>query len=160
MNEWLNQLSRRERTILAWGALVALALLLYTAVTEPLEARLRDKRESAEAQMRLLVTLQGVVSSYNGLSGEGGREIQGRDASLLTVIDQSAGRNGLKPAIKRLSPEGDDKVRLRLETAPFDPLARWLATLTTDYGIRVDTITVRAGERPGQVDGNLVLQRN
>lgn len=160
MNEWFNQLSRRERTILAWGALVVLALLLYTLVSDPLEASVQEKRESAQAQARLLGTLQGVVSAYNGLGGSDGRAIQGRDASLLTVIDQSAGLNGLKPAIKRLSPEGDDKVRVRLETAPFDPLARWLATLATDYGIRVDTITIRAGENPGQVDGNLVLQRN
>jgi type II secretory pathway component PulM len=46
-------------------------------------------------------------------------------------------------------------VRVQLEAAPFDTMVVWLATLDTQYGLAIDSISVDRAARPGVVNANI-----
>jgi len=48
-------------------------------------------------------------------------------------------------------------VRVQLESAPFDTLVTWLATLDQRYGLAIDSITVDRAARPGVVNANVTF---
>jgi type II secretory pathway component PulM len=46
---------------------------------------------------------------------------------------------------------------VRLQKAPFDTLISWLARLSQQNGIRVDTASIESAGSPGLVNAALVL---
>ena len=46
---------------------------------------------------------------------------------------------------------------MRLQKAPFDALIPWLARLSQQNGIRVDTASIETAGSPGLVNASLVL---
>ena len=77
--------------------------------------------------------------------------------SLLVIVDRSARESGLasaSPAANRAAP---DTLSIRLEKAPFDTLIAWLARLSQQNGVLVDSATIEKAGAPGLVNAALVL---
>jgi general secretion pathway protein M len=161
MISWFYSLVPRERLILTGGLLLLLILLGYVLVLEPLDAAIRQKESILGAQRGQMSDLRAIAAEYRSLGdiepkGGGGGA---RSASLLAIVDSSGAAQGMKDSIKRLSPEGKDKVRIHLQEASFDNLVRWLAQLSIDYQITTESTNVRRGDEVGKVSGDLMLQR-
>ena len=77
--------------------------------------------------------------------------------SLLSLVDRTAKSGRLGTALKRVQPDGDEKVGVWLEAANFDDLVRWLAALETRHGVRVVSSVFQALEASGSVDARLVF---
>jgi general secretion pathway protein M len=75
--------------------------------------------------------------------------------SLLGVIDQTAKSSGLGAAMKRVKPEGENKVSVWMEDAAFDDMVRWLETLRRTYGVEIDNIIVDRKNVAGKVDARI-----
>jgi general secretion pathway protein M len=160
MISWFFSLAPRERLILAGGALILSLLLGYVLILEPLNAAIRQKETILGAQRSQMDDLRTIAAEYRSLGSiepKGGSGTQ--STSLLAIVDSSGTAKGIKDSIKRLSPEGKDKVRIHLEEAPFDNLVLWLAQLSNDYQITTESTNVRRGDEVGKVSGNLMLQR-
>jgi general secretion pathway protein M len=77
--------------------------------------------------------------------------------SLLVVIDRSARESNLGSSLAGSEPSGASGLRVRLEKAPFDTLVAWLARLSQQNGIRVDSATIDSAGKPGTVNAAVVL---
>jgi general secretion pathway protein M len=76
----------------------------------------------------------------------------------LTAIDRTAKASRLADAMKRLQPDGDDRVRVWLEDASFDDVMQWLYNLEQRQGVRAVSAVFEAKDQPGRVDGRLVFE--
>jgi general secretion pathway protein M len=77
--------------------------------------------------------------------------------SLLVIVDRSARESGLASSLAGSEPSGPGGLSVRLEKASFDALIAWLARLSQQNGIRVDTATIENGGAPGIVNAAVVL---
>ena len=148
---WWRGLAPRERLALALGGAAAGLLLLYALLWAPLQERLaglRARLAEEEAQVAWMRRASWAAAPRRApVSG-----------SLLALVDRTARAAGL--ALARVQPEGEGRVRVRLEGAPFDGLARWLGELAA-AGLRVEELEVERDRRagPGRVRARLRLAR-
>jgi len=157
MQDWLAQLSQRERIlVLSCGALVLVALL-WTLAVRPLFERAANLDARVAQKTAQLANFQELAGQYQpaGSGRPGG--LQGRNQSIVVVIDRTTRQRQLDRYLKRNQPEGNG-VRLRFEGAPFDSLVGWLGELRDRYGMTTQNASIdQAG--PGRVNVSLVLNR-
>ncbi len=85
--------------------------------------------------------------------------IQGREQSLLTLIDQQGKSPELGKPPSRMQPEGDNEVKVWFEDVPFDALVRWMATLETRNGLQIAGAEIERRAVPGLVNARLTVTR-
>ena len=162
MKDWWNALQDRERWILGAGAVLALGLSFYAALWSPFQQDLAQLRRGVAEQRAELVWMRTAAREIKRLDGSAsaprapGQREPGR--SLLTLVDQSARAAGLDQAMRRVEPQGSDKVSVRLEQASFDALTRWLARLTREHAIETVNARVDRQAASGFVDARIILQ--
>lgn len=159
MKIWWENLSTRERFLVGGGAVLTAALLLYTLLWQPFQhSRLRLQNSVVE-QRADLIWMRQAAAEIKRLSGanvtarptNGGR-------SLLTVIDQTARAAGLGDALKRVAPQGDDKLSAQLDAAEFDQMIPWLGALEREHHISIVALSVDRTANAGRVNARIILQ--
>ena len=157
MKNFLAGLGARERLLLiAGGGLLAL-ILLYGLAWRPLTEHVGQLRATVTEQQALETWMQGAVDEVKRLRGTQGANRAERQ-SLLSLADRTARQSGIGPAVRRVEPEGTDKVRLQLEQAPFDDMMAWIESLVSQYHVHIDTVTVESRDQPGVVNARIILQ--
>jgi len=129
---------------LIWGSFTNDVERLETIVTEQRDLELWMQQSAKEA-----LQLRGVTPDTGGVSG---------NRSLLALVDETAKQSRLGLAMKRVEPEGQDKVRIQLDDALFDDVTLWLEKLETSYNIRVERISIDKLDRAGFVNVRLTLE--
>jgi general secretion pathway protein M len=156
--EWFEQLAPRERIMVAACGVVVVIALLWLAVIQPIfagSARLEERVAEKQAQ---LTSLQEIASQVRPGQASQRSSVQGRNESIVVIIDRTTRNRQLAAYLKRNQPEGDTVVRLRLEGAPFDVLVEWIGELQQTYGMTAATANVDlAGS--GRVNCTLLLSR-
>lgn len=158
MKEWFEQLSASERRTLIAGAAVLTLLLLYTFLWRPIHKGVEETRARVESQRALLAWMQSAaVEAKSLMSSSSGAKPSRGGQSLLSIVDQTARREKLATALKRVEPKGTDEVRVRLEDAVFDDTVAWLTRLQASYGVDVDSVSLeRVGS--GRVNASITLK--
>ena len=150
-------LDPRERRLIVTAALVAIVALVFLAVVQPLD-RYRDELEArVESQRELVGWMRGAVKVLRERGPARGAPVTG--GSLLAMTDASARDAGLAGAIRRIQQEGDDAVRVRLESASFDQIMLWLENLKRHNGVIASEMSVDRAEGAGLVNTTLTLTR-
>jgi general secretion pathway protein M len=158
MRQYWDNLQPRERIILLFGAGCVLLLLLYAFVWEPLSKE-RTRLEQSVAEQRALLAWIGDASQEVERLRGGRIAKEGRTGeSLMALVDRTAKSGGLGTHLKRLQPDGSDKVRLWLEASPFDSLVRWLKQLEEKYGVYSEGVVIDSTDNQGLVNARLVLE--
>jgi len=159
MKAWFMSLEANERRMLLSGGGLLLVMLLYVGIWEPLTNKVDSLRVSTAEQQSLLAWMRGAAKEVKQLRGRGGQQAKpASGGSLLSLVDRTAKSGRLGGALKRVQPDGDNKVRVWLEAANFDDLVRWLSALETRHGVHVESSVFQALEdAPGRVDGRLVF---
>lgn len=157
MKDLLAGLGARDRFLLLAGGVVIAIALLYGLVWKPLGDRVASLRVAVVDQAALLQWMQGTAQDIRQLRGQQ-RPGAGERASLLSLTDRTARERGLGAAIRRVEPEGGDKVRIQLEQAPFDDMVGWLELLISRHGVRIEIISIDARDQAGLVNARLTLQ--
>ncbi|HEC20310.1 MAG TPA: type II secretion system protein M [Gammaproteobacteria bacterium] len=158
MKDWFMALETNERRMLLGGGTLLLVMLLYVGIWEPLSNKVATLRASTAEQTALLAWMRSAAQEVKQLRGRAGSTaIPASGGSLLSLVDRTARSGRLGGALKRVQPDGDQKVRVWLEAASFDDLVRWLATLETRHGVHVESSVFQALEAPGKVDARLVF---
>lgn len=154
MRAWFFGLAVRERWIVAVGAAVAVAIILWGFVVRPLRAEVATLRAAVDTKQRLLIDVARVEAERPGTAVTGR---QGSNQTLYVIIDNTASSYGLgRPSARANGPSGVD---VTLQGVPFDALMAWLVALQRTYGIDVETISLRVGRAPGLVNGQVSLHR-
>lgn len=159
MKAWLDSLEQGERRMVIVGAVLLLVMLIYVSAWEPLVKKVDALRTSTAEQQVLLNWMKQAaqeVKQLRGSSGQISKPASGQ--SLLSLVDSTAKAARLGKSLKRVQPDGEQKVRVWLEAANFDDVVRWLTTLETRKGVRIISTVFQAKEAAGQVDVRLVFE--
>lgn len=157
--ERYRELQPRERVMVAVGAAVVVLTLIYLVLWEPF-ANARAKQFAALADERAFAErLETVGATVQKARAAGVGAIQGREQSLLTLIDQQGKSPELGKPPARLQPEGDTEVKVWFEDVPFDALVRWMATLETRYGVQIAGAEIERRAGAGLVNARLTVTR-
>jgi general secretion pathway protein M len=147
-------LNERERRMVIIGG-TCIGLLLIFGVIVPLD------RSVAKAHVRVL-TKQADLAWMRAVTPEliaagPAAPAPSSQRSMLVVVDGAAREAGLGTALTSSEPSGAGGLQVRLEKAPFDAIIAWLARLSEQNGIRVDSATIDAAGQPGIVNAGVVL---
>jgi len=136
-------LSPRER-LLSAGTLVGTVFYgLYLVVYAPIAAEKILLEQKINAQQQAYQQLKKISSEVVTLRKNNPDAITNKDVqSLMAVVDTSSKQMEVKSAIKRMIPDGTDKVTLWLEDIAFDKLIYWLSVLETKHAITVNQIGI------------------
>jgi general secretion pathway protein M len=159
MTTWFQSLATRERQFVVAGAAVVTLVLVYALVYAPLQDSLSASKISLENKLTEFKQLRDISLKYKRIGPSKSRSTTQDGRSLLAVIDQSSSSAGIKSAIKRLTPEGASKVRVRVEEVAFDKLVEWLASNSSKNLIHAELFLVRQTETKGMVNATLLLAR-
>lgn len=150
----LRSLSPRDRRILIVGGVIA-AILFVLAVIMPLDhgvSRLRGQVTQKQADLVWMRSVAPEIAAAGPVRNAGSGE------SLIVIIDQSARESGLGSSLTGSQPSGRGGLSVQLEKAPFDALVGWLARLSQQNGVQIESATIDSAGEPGLVNASLVLQ--
>ncbi len=159
MKDWFFGLESRERLFVSVGAVVLLVAVLWGLLINPLYRASATTENRIEAKRDTLTFLRGATAE---LAGAANRPAARRDLagqSLVVVVDRSARQAGLGAALTTNQPIGDDGIRVRLENASFDALARWLGVLSTGSGLAIESASFDRTPDPGRVNASVTLRQ-
>lgn len=159
MKAWWDSISNRERALIASGAVLTLLLALYLLIWEPFQANHRRLRQTVAEQRADLAWMRQAAEEIKRLGGAGAARPVADNRSLLTLVDQTARATGLGAALKRVAPQGDDKLSAQLDGAEFDKLIPWLSALERDQAIAIISLNVDRTDAPALVNARIVLGR-
>ncbi|MDH5693265.1 MAG: type II secretion system protein M [Gammaproteobacteria bacterium] len=147
---WM-QLRPREQTLIGTAAVLIGLMMVYSIVWEPVVDNVAHLKVQVKEEQDLVVWMQNAAKEVKQLTrGQGGnRSTQGQ--SLLAIIDSSAKIAKLEQAVKRVEPDSQNKVRVWLESAVFDDVAKWLAALSSTYGVEIESASIDKEAVSGRV---------
>jgi general secretion pathway protein M len=155
LNSYLSwrSMSERERRMVLGGAVLAGLLLLF-GVLVPLDRSVSKAQQRVGKKQADLVWMRSVAPEVAAIAPPPSNSGE----SLLVLVDRSARESGLGSALAGSEPSGVGGLSVRLEKAPFDTLIAWLARLSQQSGIRVDSATIENAGAPGIVNAAIVLR--
>jgi len=151
----LETMNERERRLVVGGGAVAAVLLIFGVIL-PLDTSVSKAQTRVGQKQADLVWMQAVgpeLASSGPLATRPSTQ-----ESLLVVVDRAARESGLGNSLTSSEPSGQGMLRVRLEKAQFDILVGWLARLSEQHGIGVESASVDNAGAPGIVNAGLVLQ--
>jgi general secretion pathway protein M len=155
---WINDRDAREKALLAGAAVILLLAGLWVLVWDPLDDRLSEFQARVTQQQAIYLQLQQLAAEAEQL-GSGSASVADRgDQSLMSLADRSVRAAGLAGALRRIEPAGEGRVRLWLQQAQFDPMAKWLQSLSREYGIHVFAASIDRGDSTGLVIAEITLE--
>lgn len=159
MKAWWENLGARERGLIVVGTVLVMMLLSYVLAWEPLRNSDRRLRQSVAERRADLAWMRQAAEEIKRLGGVGAARPVADNRSLLTLVDQTARATGLGAALKRVAPQGDDKLSAQLDGAKFDKLIPWLSALERDQAIAIISLNVDRTDAPALVNARVVLGR-
>jgi general secretion pathway protein M len=153
MLEWYKRLDERERRFVLFGGIGALIVILV-GVVWPLNSDIADTRLRITSKQADLAYIQGVTPQLLAAGPSTGSMPAG---SLVVLIDSSARESGLGKSLTNSQPTPNGGLRIRLDHVPFDGLVAWLARLSQQHGVRVETAEIEAAGEAGFVNAGIVL---
>jgi len=144
-----------QQTVLRSGAVAIGLLLLYLIVIDPVysgrdaaEQRLLSAREAFSVMQQQAFDLKNSVAK-GGIPGS---------ASLVTQVESSAQKEGLRNSLKRLQPSGDNQIQVSLEGASYMQIIRWLSGLN-DQGVKAQRVDIQVDRKTDLLGAQLLLVR-
>ena len=152
---WFQAQSPRDQRVAA-GAAVILVIILILGIFIPLDRSVSRAHARVQSKQADLAWMRSVAPQ---LAAAGPAiTAPASDRSLIVVIDTSARESGLGSALNSSEPSGPGALRVRLDKAPFDTLVQWLARLSQQNGIHVESASIDAAGPPGLANAGIVLR--
>lgn len=155
MRDWFYGLQPRERLIASVGLAAAILIVLWAFVFKPVQSQSQSLQTAVESKQRLLVDLARLEGAQSPLPSGG--SVQGREQTLVVVIDTTAQQLGI--TLSRTRPNGPSGIDVTFQGASFDVLVSWLMTLHSTYAVDVESASFTSARVQGLVNGQLSLQR-
>ncbi|HEY4771744.1 MAG TPA: type II secretion system protein M [Steroidobacteraceae bacterium] len=150
----LESLSERERRMVIIGA-ACVVLLLVFGVILPLDHSVARTQAHIAAKQADLAWMREVSPEL--LAAGPAVAAPTSERSMLVIVDRAAREAGLAKSLTSSEPSGPGGLQVRLEKAPFDAVVGWLARLSEQEGIRVDSATIDNAGQPGIINAGVVL---
>ena len=155
MRAWYENLAERERRFVMIGAIATIVLLIAGMVL-PLNRNLSQARQRVTTKQVDLAFIEGAAPQLASAGPAVGNAAS--PESLVVLVDSSARESGLGKSLSSSQPTGDRGLRVRFDRVSFDGLVAWLARLSQNHGVRVESAEIEAAGEPGLVNAGLVLK--
>ncbi len=152
---WFKAQSARDQRV-AMIAASAVVILVLLGIFVPLDTSVSRAQARVQHKQTDLAWMQSVEPQLAGAGASVTAPTSQR--SMIVVIDSSARESGLGSSLNSSEPSGPGALRVRLDKAPFDTLVVWLAKLSQQNGIHVESGNIDAAGPPGLVNAGLVLR--
>jgi general secretion pathway protein M len=154
--EAFSNLSLRERVMIGAAMVGAILMIAYLYIWEPKMLQLQNLRDVKvpQSEQTLAWVTQALEYAKNRPASEAETIIEG---PLLTVIEQTAEKSGVRSAIRRMQPNQSKAVKIWMEEVPFDNWLRWVELLHMQ-NVFVDRASI-AKSSPGLVTVRVTLAR-
>ena len=150
-----SELAPRDQRILRYSAVIVGLLLFYLLVVDPVhssrddaEQRLRSAQEAYAVAQRQASDLKAAASGSSASNS----------GSLLTQVESSAQQQGLRNALQRLQPSGDNQIQVSLEGASYEQLMQCLSGLHRQ-GVRAQRVDIQQDRNSDLLGAQLLLVR-
>ncbi len=152
-----SDLSLRERLLISLASLCAVLILLYLYIWEPKMIQLQNLRDVKvpQSERTLAWVKQALARAEDRTVVDAEKIIEG---PLLTVIEQTAEKSGVRAMIRRMQPNQTRSVKIWMEEVPFDNWLHWLELLRLQ-NVYVDRASI-AKTSPGLVRVRVTLARH
>jgi len=150
-----NGLQAGEQQVLLIGAIISGLLLIYLFIIDPVYSGRAEAEQRLQATRQAFAVAQQQAADLKASSPGGGVTATG---SLLTVVESSAQIEGLRGALKRLQPSGNDQIQVSLEGASYQQVMQWLSKLRPE-GIRAQRVDIQVDSQTDLLQVQLVLAR-
>lgn len=137
------KLQPRERTIVSWGALATMLMLLYALVWSPWHAAI-GHMESVVLFKRVDLVWMRQQATALGVSGAVAAQdnVKGASQSLMAVVERSAKASGVGESIQQMIPrQNNTEVSVVLESVSFSKWLRWVDMLEKQYAVTVKQLS-------------------
>ncbi|RLJ16126.1 type II secretion system protein M [bacterium endosymbiont of Escarpia laminata] len=160
INQWLSSKTPQERIALIAGVTTPVLLLAYLLFWLPFAQEIDQQSHQLKDRQENLAWMQKAASEVMQLRGEGSTTTPANsNEALFTLIDRTAKKHRLRHAIKRLKPQGSDRVQIWIEQASFDGIIKWLGLLQARHVVSIISLNIDRQEKPGLVNARLDLER-
>ena len=157
LREWWQARARRERSILAAGAVALAAAILWAYVWTPIAAE-RDRLVESLPRMRLAARdVARAAAEIPPLRAAA--RARGDAASPQSAVTDALKAAGLGDGQTRVATLGENRIQVTLRPVPFDALLRVLAQLAESHGLAVESMAVKATGEPGKVQVETLVLR-
>lgn len=160
MKAWYQSLSERDRMILTWGGGLAILLLGYFMLWDPLSTSVSKQKQQLEVKQQTLAQMQQWSIEIRKLKARNPAQVDTSNRSLISLVDEKLRSSGMKSSLDRMEPEGQDKVRLWLKDSDFNRIINLLGQLHQQYGIHVESASISTTDKPGAASVKLNLSRS
>jgi general secretion pathway protein M len=152
---WFKAQSPRDQRLALIAGAVAL-IVLVGIIFVPLDSSVAHARTRVQHKQADLAWMRTVAPQLAAAGAAVATPVSQR--SLIVVIDSSARESGLGSALNSTEPGGPGALRVRLDRASFDTLVAWLAKLSQQNGVHVQSATIDAAGPPGLVNAGIELR--
>jgi type II secretory pathway component PulM len=161
MKDWWENLQSREGYIVLAGAVLVSITILYFAIWSPIASSRDTKQQRVEAKRDTVIWMsqkKQEVEHLKRINPNMFKQVtDGR--SLLAIVDTGAKQMGIRPAITRIEPKGEDSVHLFVEDMAFDYLIVLLGELKRRNNIEVADASFNRSDQIGKITGKVTLTR-
>jgi len=155
LKQYWHGLEARERWILLMGGALAFAILFYSLLWQPWHERIRNLRVEVPSKYQDLVWLTWQKDHLRGQLQQKQAAASRKPASVLTFIEQSAARLGLRKSLN-ISPGRNGQTRITIKQAPFDQALAFAQALNK-AGFKLVAVLFKDTDTPGQVDATVTI---
>ena len=152
LKAWYSGLQAREQRVVAIGAAALCVLIVLGGILLPLESAVSN---AVKTQLTRREDLAWIRINAPEIQA-GGAGVSDTGEAPVVLVDRVGREAGLGSALRGTQPSGTG-VRVQLESAPFDVLVTWLATLEERYGFAIESISVDRAAKPGVVNANITF---
>jgi type II secretory pathway component PulM len=151
LKEWFSRYNQREQLSLLLLAVAVGCYLLFSVIWSPLASKRADMAARNQGASEVLQRVDAMVSEVLRLrsSGEGST----RKRNLTSLINQSTSRLDL--SVSRLQPNSRGEIQVRLESAVFDDILRWLHEMEYSEGLLVREVSITQSGAVGRVNASV-----
>ncbi len=146
-------LSDRDQSIVNVMVVAVALFLLYQLIISPAYTYLSDASRQYKNKLEGYEWMASKKDETKALLSE---KTSSREGSLLSVASNTAKR--YKLSFTNFEPDGDERLRLRLENIKFNDLVSWLGELELKQGVSAVDIAMDGGTSAGYVNVRLTLQ--
>lgn len=145
----------REKAILAAGAAVVLAALLYLLLIDPAASGIQRLTRTLPGLRAQAAQLQSLLAEASALKGRP-QAASIPAAQLRTTLDQSLAKAGLKAT--RIHALSDTEYQISFAGVPYAGWTSWLAESERTLGARAVSVNATRANDAGTADIELVLR--
>jgi general secretion pathway protein M len=151
VKQWFLRFSPREQLALLLMVAAVATWVVVVLMLQPLAAARQRLEQTNVATAEVLQRVDRMATAILAQRDSGTRPARSRN--LTAVLNSSAEAAGL--TITRLQPNSRGAVQLRMESAPFAELLRWLHALEHDDGLLIEELSLSQSGIGGAVSVSL-----